>query len=147
ESIAHTITYTFAAPFYQGEALAGVAGALAGVDPDRAELIARSITSPLWREWALGDLARALAGVDPDRAALCTHTLTDPVQRSWALARLAGVLADSDLDHARQVLGLLLASPRGVDHLGAVVAVDVAAAAQIADHLLSSWTKESALPR
>jgi hypothetical protein len=38
------------------------------------------------------------------------------------------------------LLGLLLVSPGGVDHLGSLVAVDVAAAIQIADHLLSSWT-------
>ena len=54
---------------------------------------------------------------------------------------MAEALAGTEPGRApRRVLVLLLMSSGAVDNLGTVVAVDGAAAVQIADHLVSSWT-------
>jgi hypothetical protein len=113
---------------------------LADTDPDRAEQIARTITHPYQQAGALVELTRALADTDPDRAEQIARTITHPYQQAEALAELTRALANTDPDRAAGVLALLLVSPGALGHLDTVVAVDVAAAVQVADFLISGWT-------
>jgi hypothetical protein len=91
-------------------ALNPVVKALAATDPNRAELIAQSITHDNWRAKALVEIAEALAATDPDRAAqlladagrIAKFSL-DHSQKASALAEVAKALAATDPDGAAQL--------------------------------------------
>jgi hypothetical protein len=83
-------------PDRQARALAGLVTAVAGTDPDRAEMVARSITDPDQQARALAGLVTAVAGTDPDRARqvaeaaeAAARSITDPDQQAQALVAVA----------------------------------------------------------
>ena len=106
EALARSITD----PHSRAQALAGVAQAVAAVDPDRAERIARTLTDPYSRTQALAGVAQAVAAVDADRARRIAdraeqiaRTITHPYSRARALAGVAQAVAAIDADRAEQI--------------------------------------------
>jgi hypothetical protein len=77
-------------------ALGDVARAVAMVDPERAEAIARS-TGSGHSEWALQCAARAMAAVDPERAEAVARSIEDEWFRISALAGIALLLGRKEL--------------------------------------------------
>jgi hypothetical protein len=66
ERLARTITITH--PNYAGDALVGIARAMAELNPAAAERLARAITDPLLRPRALMEIAKVIRGRDLARA-------------------------------------------------------------------------------
>ena len=93
-------------------ALADLVGAVAGVDPDRAEALALSVTNPAVRAAAVTSLLKAIVATDPDRARAVaqradtetlTRSITDPEELA-VLADLARMLAGIDAGRARTLV-------------------------------------------
>ncbi|HEY3501241.1 MAG TPA: serine/threonine-protein kinase [Actinocatenispora sp.] len=88
----------------RGTALRDVVVALAPVDPDRAERVARAIPAGRpERAEALGEVAVALTRTDPDHAERITREITEPGWRAYALARVAATVTGYDPDRARRL--------------------------------------------
>ncbi|MEV0299168.1 hypothetical protein [Nocardia sp. NPDC050710] len=75
---------------------ADVVKAIARIDPDRAEAIARSISDLGHQSAALTLLVDAWALTAPDRAESIALSIHDPIQQADALTRLAAALAKSN---------------------------------------------------
>ena len=93
-------------------ALADLVGAVAGVDTDRAEALALSVTNPAVRVAAVTSLLKTIVATDPDRARTVaqradtetlTRSITDPAELA-VLASLARMLAGIDADRARTMV-------------------------------------------
>jgi hypothetical protein len=84
-------------PYWQAQALAEVAGALAQAGQhDRAEQTARSITDPDQQAQTLAKVAGALAEAGQhDRAEQTARSITDPDRQAQALADVARTLAQA----------------------------------------------------
>lgn len=97
-------------------AVTGIVGALADVDPGRAERLAQSIADIGQRNSALSTLAITLAATDPDRAERIAQSVTDEGKRDSALSKIAVALADTDPDRAER-LGRSLAGHASVGRI------------------------------
>jgi hypothetical protein len=92
----------------QAGTMGDLAEAIAGVDLNRAEALARSIADPQRQAQALASMAIRAARLNPDRAQALTSSITDPEQREQAfrgledaeMARQAKAVADADLGQA-----------------------------------------------
>jgi hypothetical protein len=92
----------------RADALAYMAEALAGADPDRAEALARSITDPERQAQALAAMAERVAPISADRAEALAQSITDSDLRTQALANIedtelalqATIAARADPDRA-----------------------------------------------
>ena len=99
---AERIAYS-AAEYVRDFPLAALAGALAVIDPDRAEDITRSITNDFSRAHALTDIAKTLADTDPDRAERIARSITEDFSKTQALSDIAKTLADTDPARAERI--------------------------------------------
>ncbi|MGK8503524.1 hypothetical protein [Nocardia asiatica] len=131
---AETLAHTIAEPKQQANALAHLAGNIAGTDPERAarladnaEAIARAITESGDHANSLTEIARNVAGFDPDRAETIAHSISHPWARDQALTGLAEALANTDPDRAETIARAITAQQEQaavLTRLAAVVATD-----------------------
>jgi hypothetical protein len=89
-----------------GSALVRAAEMLAALDPDRAELIARSIPDESARGSALACVVKALAPASPDRAKRVARSITCSYSGQVATGYLAEARAATDPDQALQLIEL-----------------------------------------
>ncbi|HEX5494485.1 MAG TPA: hypothetical protein VFX70_07945, partial [Mycobacteriales bacterium] len=120
--------------------LADVAGAVARIDPGRAERIARSVTDSPSQAQALADVAAAVAGTDPDRAEWLARSISDPHWRARAFSGVAGAVVRADPDRARRLAADVLSTGNWLEVLGVVARLDHPAFVLICDHALHVLT-------
>lgn len=82
----------------EGPAMELAAGAMAAVDPDRAEQMAGQITDGHWRAQALTRIVRATAAADPDRAERIAESITYDVAKAEALASVLEAVSSAGRD-------------------------------------------------
>ena len=153
---AERIAYS-AAEYVRDFPLAALAGALAVIDPDRAEDITRSITNDFSRAHALTDIAKTLADTDPDRAERIARSIPDQSSMATALTWIARTLAPTDPDRAARLIAdaerIALASTDEATRVNvladvaeALAASDPDRAERVARSIPDRWVKASVLP-
>jgi hypothetical protein len=102
-----------------------IVGALAVVDPDRAERTVHFISGPTWKARALAYLALGLAATNPDRAERLAEAIINESVQSWTLAGIAEALVTVDPRRAERIVRSISdeeARARALAGLAAVVA-------------------------
>ncbi len=95
---------------FKARALAAIATAVAGIDPDRAarltadaERAAQSITDSYQKGTVPAEIVKALAAIDPDHAERNAQSITNPYPKAEALAAIAAAVAATDPDRAARL--------------------------------------------
>ena len=115
---AETVARSITDPDWQAQALAAVAGALAGAGQhEQAETVARSITDPDRQAQALAAVAGALAEAGQhEQAATVARSITDPDRQARALMAVAKALVGEGRHETGAPRGLGGVCRRTVDH-------------------------------
>ena len=126
------------------EYLSAVAQALAPIDLDGAERLARSIPDEAWEAWALAEIAAVLAATDPDRAEHIVHSLTWEYAKVAALHKVARAVAATDADRAERLAGSIPDQEKRAAALSDVAQALAATEPDRAERLAHSITHEPA---
>jgi capsular polysaccharide biosynthesis protein len=145
--------------YWKAEALQSVVRPMAGINPDRAEHIANSITvsttSKDLKELALSHVASAVAATDPDRAEHIANSINGVFRMEEALSGVAIAVAATDPDRAEHIANSLTGQARRKDTswkeetlsgvARAVAATDPDRAERIANSLTDETLKAATL--
>ncbi|MFD0410460.1 caspase family protein [Kitasatospora sp. NPDC127116] len=134
----------------RARALAGIAKAWAGTDPDQAERVAGSIADDSRKTEALAGIAASLAGTDPDRAERLSGeaervagNIGDGSRKAQALTGIARALAGVDPDRAERVAAGIIANAKKAQALAAIAGALAGTDPDRAERVARSITAES----